>query len=188
MEYKVIAMTNREAQFLETRKALDLEVARLWSIPAHLINNLERATHSNIEHQSLEFITHTLMLWIVTWERFIKLKLIRDADVFCEFNVAGLLRGDLKTRYEAYAIAVGWGWLSVNEIRTLENLDPVPDGDRRYQPLNMERWGHQQPMLPQPGSDLAAHLAMINLHDYQQSAAGLWLPVTGRRTNGDARH
>ena len=60
-------------------------------------------------------------------------------SIFAEHNVGGLLRGDLKSRYEAYAIARNWGWLSANDVRRLENMNPLPsaDGDAYLQPLNM---------------------------------------------------
>jgi phage portal protein BeeE len=62
----------------------------------------------------------------------------RPSELYVEFNVDGLLRGDLKSRYDAYAVGRQWGWLSTNDIRSRENLEPVPDGDTDYlQPLNM---------------------------------------------------
>jgi hypothetical protein len=95
------------------------------------------ATFSNIEHQAIEFVTHTLRPWLVRWEQEISRKLFLNDDFFPEFVVDGLLRGDTKTRYESYRVARETGWLSVNEIRSLENLNPVPGGDAYIQPLNM---------------------------------------------------
>ena len=58
-------------------------------------------------------------------------------EYYIEFNVSGLLRGDQASRYAAYAVARQWGWLSVNDIRRLENLPPIAGGDTYLQPLNM---------------------------------------------------
>ncbi|MEC9433882.1 MAG: phage portal protein [Pseudomonadota bacterium] len=139
MKLQRLATTNEESQFLETRKELQLEVARLWRMPPHKIGALERATNNNIEHQSIEFVTDTLAPWLDLIESSINRTLfLNPRRFFFEFNVAGLLRGDIKARYEAYAQARQWGWLSVNEIRRLENLNPIGTrGDQYLQPLNM---------------------------------------------------
>lgn len=137
---------NDHAQFLETRKEMAIELARIWNVPPHKIRSLDKATFSNIEQQSLEFVTDTLLPWLTLWEQKIKAEIIDPLtldgeDYFAEFNVAGLLRGDLKSRYEAYAMGRNWGWLSVNDIRRLENMDPLQDGDIYLQPLNMQEAG-----------------------------------------------
>ena len=62
-------------------------------------------------------------------------------DLYIEFNVSGMLRGDQKSRYESYALGRQWGWLSVNDIRRLENLSPVAGGDIYLTPLNMIQTG-----------------------------------------------
>jgi hypothetical protein len=99
---------------------------------------LERATNNNIEHQALEFVTDTLLPWLEIIEQSIgKFLMLNPRRFFFEFNVAGLLRGDLKSRYEAYAQGRQWGWLSVNDIRKLENMNPIANGDVYLQPLNM---------------------------------------------------
>ena len=138
MKWANVQATNEESQFIETSKEVALQIARLFRMPPHKIGILDNATFSNIEQQSLEFVTDTMMQWLVAWEQAIRRDLILDPDQFiAEFNVAGLLRGDLKTRFDAYAQARQWGWLSVNEIRKLENMNPIADGDTHLQPLNM---------------------------------------------------
>ncbi len=133
-----VGVNNEQAQFLETRKALDYSVAQLWRMPPHKVGLLEKATFSNIEQQALEFVTDTLLPWLEVIEQSIaKFLILNSRRFFFEFNVAGLLRGDLKSRYEAYAQGRQWGWLSVNEIRKLENMNPVAGGDAYLQPLNM---------------------------------------------------
>lgn len=138
IEPKVLGITNEQAQFLETRQETALDIARLWRMPPHKVGILDNATFSNIEHQSLEFVTDTLGPWLELIERSIWKTFIDDPSVYFEFNVASLLRGDIKTRYEAYAIGRQWGWLSVNEVRRLENLNSIGRGGERYvEPLNM---------------------------------------------------
>lgn len=141
MTYKAIGLPPEDSQFLETRKFQIGEIARIFRIPPHMIGDLERATFSNIEHQSIEFVVHCIRPWLVRWEQSIQQQLFSDRDrprYFSEFNVDGLLRGDIKSRYEAYAIGRQNGWLSANMILTMENMDPIgPDGDIYLVPLNM---------------------------------------------------
>ncbi len=133
-----LAHSNEEAQFLETRKEVWTDCARLWNMPPHKVGILDKATFSNIENQSLEYVTETLGPWLELIERSIGKWLIDDPRFYFEFNVASLLRGDIKTRFGAYAVARQWGWLSVNEIRRRENMNGIgPSGDRYMEPLNM---------------------------------------------------
>lgn len=136
-----LGTTNEEAQFLETRQALDLALARIWHMPPHKVGILDRATFSNIEQQALEYVVDTLTPWLELIEASIDTHLMLNAErFFFEFNVAGLLRGDIKTRFEAYATARQWGWLSVNEVRRLENMNGIgPAGDIYADPPNVGR-------------------------------------------------
>lgn len=146
------------AQFLETRRFQIAEIARMFRIPPHMIGDLEKATFSNIEQQSLEFVMHTIRPWAVRMEQPIRRDLLTDAEKrthVVEFDVNGLLRGDIKSRYEAFATARNWGWLSVNDIRRLENLNPIDQGDIYLQPLNMVEAG----AIPAPTPALRAVFA-----------------------------
>jgi HK97 family phage portal protein len=133
-----LSMTADDAQFLETRKFTRSEIAGLFGVPAHLIGDLERSTFSNIEHQGIEFATHCIRPWAVNWEQAIARTLFTaPRKYYCEFNLDALTRGDLVSRYQAYAVGRNWGWLSANDIRGLENLNPIAGGDVYLQPLNM---------------------------------------------------
>lgn len=151
--FNKITIPNNEAQFLESRKFQITDIARWFRVPPHMIGDLERATFSNIEHQSLEFVQHSLRPWLVRWEQEINRKLFPPVPValgegdeiltgpspfYAEFNVDGLLRGDLNTRSDYYVKARQWGWLSVNDIRRKENMTPVDGGDVYLTPLNMQ--------------------------------------------------
>lgn len=153
IELNRVGINNDEAQFLETKKEAAVECARIWNIPPHKVGILEKATLSNIEHQSLDFVTDTLLPWLRLLERSIAHNFIIDNRFFFEFNVAGLLRGDLKTRYEAYSKGRQWGWLSANDIRQRENMNPIEGGDTYLEPLNMVPAG-TDPRVPESQSKI----------------------------------
>ncbi|MCC8075289.1 MAG: phage portal protein [Clostridiales bacterium] len=128
MKYTPISISPDEAQFLDTRKFQIDEIARIFRVPPHMIGDLEHATFSNIEQESLEFVTYTLQPWLVRWEQGIHRALLKDEEkknYFAKFNVDGLLRADYQSRMNGYATARQNGWMSANDIRELENLDRI---------------------------------------------------------------
>lgn len=147
-EFAKMGIPPDEAQFLETRRFQVAEIARWYRVPLHMIGDLERATFSNIEHQSTDFVVHTLRPWLTRLEQEFNRKLFpssaetgRPASRYLEFNVDGLLRGDVKTRGDYYVRGRQWGWLSANDIRRLENMEPIAGGDDYLVPLNMNAAG-----------------------------------------------
>lgn len=140
MTYKSIGMTSEDSQFLESRKFQIAEIARWYRVPLHMLNELTNATFSNIEHQSIEFVMHTIRPWLVRIEQSINRDLFLPSErgrYFVEHNIEGLLRGDTLSRYEAYGKGINDGWLNPNEVRKFENLDPVDGLDDYRFPLNM---------------------------------------------------
>lgn len=139
MDIMNVSIPPEDSQFIETRKFQVSEIARIFRVPPHLIGDLDRSTYSNIEHQSMEFVQHTIRPWLVRWEQQLNMKLFRNSDIYPEFKVDGLLRGDIEGRYKAYATARQNGWMSPNEIRELENMNPLPPeiGDQYMTPKNM---------------------------------------------------
>ena len=138
METETITMTNEQAQFLETQKYQDTDIARIFGVPQHKIGILERSSFDNIEQQAIEFVTDTLMPWAVRWHQSVQRDLIRQSSIFAEHNFNALLRGDTEQRFRSYAIARNWGWLSANDIRRKENENGIgPKGDTYLEPLNM---------------------------------------------------
>lgn len=130
MQYKPISLNPQDSQFLETKKFSVDEICRIFRVPPHMVQDLEHATFSNIEHQSLDFVVHSLMPWLIRFEQgIVKDLLLEDEqdDYFPKFNVDGLLRGDYQSRMNGYATGFANGFLSPNDIRRLENLDPIPD-------------------------------------------------------------
>ena len=132
MKYTPISISPNEAQFLETRKFQIDEIARIFSVPPHMVGDLEKSSFSNIEQQSLEFVKYTLEPWLMRWEQSINRALLsanEKSTYFVKFNVDGLLRGDYQSRMNGYATARQNGWMSANDIRELENLDLIPKED-----------------------------------------------------------
>jgi HK97 family phage portal protein len=125
-------MPNDDAQWLETRKYTRSEIAGIYRVPAHMINDLDKATFSNIEQQSLDFSKFCITPWCVRIEEALNRTLFTDAErgrFEVKFNLNGLERGDLASRTQAYATARQNGWMTANEIRALEDLNPIDGGD-----------------------------------------------------------
>ena len=137
MKYNAVTIPPDQAQFLETRKFQLSEIARIFRIPPHMIGDLEKSSFNNIEQQSLEFVKFTLEPWICRIEQTMEMVLLTREErktYSVKFNLDGLLRGDYKTRMDGYAVGRQNGWLSANDIRQLERLNPIPteDGGDRY--------------------------------------------------------
>ena len=130
MKYQQIGIPPEEAQFLETRKFQINEIARLYRIPPHMVGDLDKSSFSNIEQQSLEFVKYTLDPWVIRWEQSLQRSLLRPGEkgkYFIKLNVDGLLRGDYQSRMNGYAVGRQNGWFSANDIREMENMNPIPD-------------------------------------------------------------
>jgi HK97 family phage portal protein len=144
-KFSKIAMTSDDAQFLETRKYQRAEIAGLFRVPAHMINDLEHATFSNIEHMSLEFVKFSLMPWLNRIEKAIRRDLFTPDDKKTHrvrFDISSLLRGDSASRTAYYAGGIQWGYLTRNEAREMESelgisLNPIDGLDTPLMPLNM---------------------------------------------------
>jgi HK97 family phage portal protein len=148
LELHAIGLSNRDSQFLEANLNTREEICGIYRVPPHKIGILMRATNNNIEHQGIEFVTDAIQPAATRWERRINTDLIdpiSDAldgsdEYFAEFIVGGLLRGDMKSRYDAYAIGRNWGWLCPDTICEFEGMNPLPEGkggQEYLRPLNM---------------------------------------------------
>lgn len=131
-----------DAQFLVTRQFQVTDVARWFNLPPHKIKDLTRSTNNNIEHQGIEYVIGCLRKWLVRWEQEINRKLIAPLErkqEFVEHLVDALLRGDIQSRYAAYATGRQWGWLSADDVLEKENMNPLPNGQGRLYliPTNM---------------------------------------------------
>ena len=156
MKYEKVGIPPNEAQFLETRRFQIADIARIFGVPSHMVNDTERTTSwgTGIEEQGIGFVVYTLRPWLVSWEQQIAKKMLLEeaARYFAEFLVDGLLRGNMAARYAAYAIGRQWGWLNADDICELENRNPLPDeqGQIYLNPMNMVS---AQNMLRLPAPD-----------------------------------
>jgi HK97 family phage portal protein len=137
MKFSPIGIPPEQAQFLETRKYQTEEICRIFRVPPHLVGDLERATFSNIEHQSISFVVHTIRPWLVRIEQSINKALFTEKEkekYFVSFLVEGLLRGDYESRMRGYSIGIQNGFMSPNDVRSLENMNPIPpeEGGNTY--------------------------------------------------------
>lgn len=159
-KYNRQALDNEKSQFVETEQHMAIQVARIWHVPPHKIRSLERATHSNIEQQAIEFVTDTLLGWLALHQASLKQDVIDpmteaaglEGDFVAEYSVADLLRGDLLSRYQAFAMGRQWGWLSVNDVLRADGRAPIGrEGDVRLQPMNMQPLG-AEPAVSERGT------------------------------------
>lgn len=136
-KWRPLTMTSEDAQFLETRKFQVSDIARIYRVPPHKIGDLEKATFSNIESQSLEYYNDCLMPHFESFEQAMARDLLQDPRLFIDHDVRQLLRGDIQGRFAAYATGRQWGWLSANDILKSEGDNPIANGDIYLQPMNM---------------------------------------------------
>lgn len=140
LDYKALTIAPEDAQFIETRKFNRSEIASIFNVPAHMINDLDKATFSNISEQSIQFVRHSIMPWIVNIEQELNRKLFsiqeRKAGYYVKHNIGALLRGTPKERAEFYHYAITDGWMHRNEVRALEDLDPVDGLDEMLISVN----------------------------------------------------
>ncbi len=152
MKYHEVGMSNKDSQFTDARAAKIPDIARWFGVPPHLIGDLSRSTNNNIEQQSIEFVIYTMASWAERWEAAIEDQLIfDDEDLEVEFLFSNLLRGDHAARVAYNNGGITGGWLSRNEARIRENLDPLDGLDEPLQPLNMTPAG-TPPKKPLPGN------------------------------------
>lgn len=136
LKVHVVSIPPEDAQFLETRGFNDEQIARLFGVPPHMIGLVAKTTSwgTGIEQMSIGYVVYTLTPRLKFWEDAIYRSLLTGTDkkrgIFARHEVKGLLRGDVKSRYEAYNMALLSGWMSRNEVRALEELPPFPGGEQ----------------------------------------------------------
>lgn len=150
-----------EAQFLESREHQAIDICRWFGVPPHKVFALDRATWSNIEHQELEFVSDAIQPIVTQLEEETNLKLfgrVNRGVLYTKFNMAALLRGDMKSRYEAYEVAHRNGWINADEIRGLEEMNPLPSGLGKMYVMQAQmvtrqqiKEGKQGKTVPSPG-------------------------------------
>lgn len=147
MKWNQVSMDAEKSQLTQSREMTVAEFARWLGVPPHLLYDLRRATFSNIEQQNLEFYQNSIQPWLKAIEAAMTRQLLKEktewGKVIIEFNINGILRSDITSRYAAYAIGRNTGFLCVDEIRAKENMNPLPGGKGKIylEPLNMKEVG-----------------------------------------------
>lgn len=153
MTFKAVSMSNVDAEIVGLLKLSGVDIARIFKIPLPMVNDLEKANYNTLEQMLIQFVVFALLPNAKRHEQAMNRDFLLPGDqgrYFFEFNLSGLMRGDQKSRYESYAIGRQWGWLSINDIRRLENMPPIAGGDIYLQPLNMVDAGKGTPDLNNP--------------------------------------
>ena len=160
MKLEKIGLTQEDSQFLESRVFQVQEVARWFGLPPHKLKEMTKSSFSNIESEQISFVTDSIRPWLVRFETSYNVQLLsvrEQANHYFKHTVEGLLRGDSKSRSEFYGKMWSIGAMSQNEIRGLEDLDPVVGGDELFVPLNMVPLSRVHEMLDkkeQPAIDV----------------------------------
>lgn len=140
MDFADVGIPQSDQQFIEQEKLSASRIAAIFRVPAHMVNDLERATFSNIEEMGQEFVDYTLSPWFVVWEQAISRDLLKPNErgrFYAKHVAQALLRGNAASRSQFYANGLQWGYFSINDVRSLEDLNPVADGDTYFVPMNM---------------------------------------------------
>ncbi len=141
LDYQSLGIKQCDAQYIETQKFSIAEITRIFNVPPHMLADLERATFSNIEQQSLEFVRDTLSPLLISWEQELQYQLFTEEEIlvkrfYFKFNLNSLLRGDSTNRAAYYEKMINLGIYSINEVRELEDKDKIKNGDKHYMSLN----------------------------------------------------
>lgn len=140
LDYKALTVSPVDTELLSMMKLNRSEIAGIFNVPAHMINDLEKATFSNISEQTIQFIRFSVMPWVVNWEQELNRKIFTEAErkagYFVKFNLAGIMRGTAGERATFYHAAITDGWMSRNEARQLEDMNPVDGLDEMLVSVN----------------------------------------------------
>jgi HK97 family phage portal protein len=156
LKFKQITINNDDSQLLETRQFQLTDIARIFRVPPHLIQDLTRSTFSNIEHQSLDFVTHTARPWLRRIGQCVQRDLLLDNELdqyFAEFWTKDLMAADAKARAEYNASGIQNGWMTPNEARVSEGLNPLDDLDEPMIPNNLRKLSDPPPTAAPPGKE-----------------------------------
>lgn len=161
MKAHVLSHKARESQLLELRKHQIIDVANYFGVPPHMLGDTSRTSYNSLEQENQAYLDRGLDVWLVNWEQELRDKLLterekREDSHTIEFLRQALVRADLTTRANYYRVALGGRpWMKQNEVRSLENLNPVEGGDEILDPLNMGKPGGNpnDPQPPDPNQD-----------------------------------
>jgi HK97 family phage portal protein len=134
LKWQSIGVSPQDSQLIESQKFSVVEIARVFRVPLNLVMDYERSTYSNVTEQNRSFLTHTLQPWLTRIEQAAMKSLLTESEkekFFIEFLTQDFLRSDTKTRFESYKIAIDAGFLTIDEVRQLENMNAIPDKQKQ---------------------------------------------------------
>lgn len=143
-EWETVGVTPQDGEFLAQRRFSVEAICRFFGVPPQMIGDTSKQTFANFEQAGLNFLALAILPWVVRFEQECNRKLFAVArpgkpQPFVKLNTAAIVRANLEARYRAYALGRQWGWLSVNKILQLEDMEPIgPEGDVYLTPMNME--------------------------------------------------
>lgn len=140
-----LSIPPEDAQFIATRKFSKIDIATIFKVPLHLVNDLEKSSYSSNEQMSLDFVKNCLTPWIVKIEQEFNTKLLKEVDqdnMYYKFNLKGLLRGDAVSRSNYYRTMLASGVMTPNEVRELEDMDAYDNGNHHMVQVNMDTVDH----------------------------------------------
>jgi HK97 family phage portal protein len=190
MALQEIGIPPEDAQFLQTRAFQVAEIARFYRYPLALLEEHDKAaTYASVEQFMLSFVIHTIRPWLVRFEQGINKSLLTPEErklYFCETLVDGLLRGDLQSRYQAYATARQWGWMSADDILEIENRNPLPKGQGKIYliPMNMAPASSQRNFAPVV-AESAERIARREIHDLREAIRKIEKKGEGSQVSND---
>lgn len=146
MQYHELGLKHTDMQYLESLKNEDIVISQIMRVPPYKVYRMDQAKFNNVEHMEIDFVRNTLIPIARRWEQSMDAQLLDEQqarELFHKFEVNGLLRGDNETRAEFYAKALGSGghspWMTPNEVRELEDRNPIDGGDELTMPANDQR-------------------------------------------------
>lgn len=128
LKWTAVGVSPQDSQLIESQKFSVVEVARVFRVPLNLVMDYERSTYSNVTEQNRSFLTHTLQPWLTRIEQAMMKSLLTESEkekYFIEHLTQGFLRADTKTRFESYKVAIDAGFLTIDEVRQLENMNKL---------------------------------------------------------------
>jgi HK97 family phage portal protein len=160
MKVEKVNIPNNDSQFLESRSFQIPEIARWFNLPPHKLKDLTRSSFNNIESEQISFVTDSILPWLVRLEQNFNNQLLTPSErslsgygsLYFKHNIEGLLRADATSRGNYYRAMFNIGALSINEIRSLEELDPIDGGDKHFIPLNMADLNNTEPAITGMGA------------------------------------
>jgi HK97 family phage portal protein len=157
LKYEPLGMTQEDAQFIQSREFQAQDICMFFGVPPTMVGLTTKSTSwgTGIEQQSQGFVAYGLEDWLTTWEETITRDLVpdRQTDIYPRFNRKALVRGDIKARYGAYATARQWSLYTINELRALEDENPIEGGDDLFVPGNANGGSNADPFGPDGNSN-----------------------------------